>query len=59
MSDSDYLTLARIMKAELAKWQQRDNRFKNMTGFEQIVSDTAFQAGFMAGFEGRYFHEGD
>ena len=51
----DYLTMARIMKAEAEKYKKKEVWGKNLTGFEEILMEQAFQAGFMAGFEGKYF----
>ena len=52
-----YLTMARIMEGEWVRWYSGNTQFRNMTGMEQIMTKEAFQAGFMAGFEGRYFRE--
>jgi hypothetical protein len=54
MSD-DYLTMARIMNDERTKFVQQHTQFRNMTGMEQIWVKEAYNAGFMAGFEGKYF----
>ena len=56
MSD-DYLTMARIMSDEWAKFQKKSVWGYNMTGMQEIRMKEAFQAGFMKGFEGKYFGE--
>jgi hypothetical protein len=56
MSDAmEYLTMARIMKDEAEKYKKKEVWGKNLTGFEEILMEQAFQAGFMAGFSGKYF----
>jgi hypothetical protein len=55
----DYLTMARIMKAEWVKWRDSNKNYHAYTGFEQIAEKNAFEAGFMAGFSGRYFEQTD
>lgn len=55
MSDN-YLTMARIMNAERTKFIEENTQFRNYTGMEQIIFKTAYNAGFMAGFQGRYFN---
>lgn len=54
---SDYLTMARIMNEEWDKYQRKEVWGKSHTGFQEIAIKNAFQAGFMAGFEGKYFRE--
>ena len=56
MSDN-YLTMARIMANELTKWEKENLRGAKYTGFQEIMAKEAFKAGFMAGFQGRYFGE--
>lgn len=55
--EGDYLTMARIMNRERTKCIEEHTEFRNYTGFEQIIFKTAYNAGFMAGFSGRYFGE--
>jgi hypothetical protein len=55
MSD-DYLTMARIMANELTKWEKENLRGEKHTGFQIIMAKEAYKAGFMAGFQGRYFN---
>ena len=57
MANDGYLTMARIMENEWVKWYSTSTDYRNMTGIEQIHEKNAFQAGFMAGFSGRYFNE--
>lgn len=58
--DNDgYLTMARIMGKELAKWQVENVWGKRYSGTVELAVKNAFEAGFMAGFEGRYFNESD
>jgi hypothetical protein len=52
----EYLTMTRIMNKEWEKWKKR-TPFQNMTGMEIHISQEAYKAGFMAGFEGKYFGE--
>lgn len=54
MSD-DYLTMARIMEQEWVKWYSSNSNFRNMTGMEQIMTRESFHAGFMRGFEAKFF----
>ena len=56
MVDDGYLTMARIMDKELEKWLRVNPYYRNYTGFEQLKEKAAFEAGFMAGFSGRYFN---
>ena len=51
-----YLTMARIMNKERTKFIEEHTQFRNMTGMEQIWVKEAYNAGFMAGFQGRYFN---
>lgn len=50
----DYLTMARIMKQELKKYQ-RKTLPPTATGWQIIQSKDAFEAGFMAGFQAKFF----
>jgi hypothetical protein len=52
-----YLTMARIMSKEWKKYQQKEVWGKGYTGFTELALKSAFEAGFMAGFSGRYFNE--
>jgi hypothetical protein len=52
----EYLTMTRIMGDEWQKWLRR-RAYKGMTGMEHYVAEEAYKAGFMAGFEGKYFGE--
>ena len=54
---SDYLTMARIMNEEWDKFVKTEVWGKGYTGFTEAAIKNAFQAGFMAGFEGKYFRE--
>lgn len=54
-----YLTMARIMKAEWAAFEKKNVWGKGFTGFAEIAIKNAFEAGFMAGFSGRYFEQND
>jgi len=58
MSDN-YLTMARIMKAEQNEWVKKNVWGKGYTGLVEIALEQAYQAGFMAGFSGRYFEQND
>ena len=51
----EYLTMTRIMEAELEKWKKKQKTFNSWTGIEQLYAEAAFQDGFMAGFSGKYF----
>lgn len=55
MSDN-YLTMARIMARELKKYQ-RETLPPTATGWQIIQSKNAFEAGFMRGFEAKFFKE--
>jgi hypothetical protein len=52
----EYLTMTRIMEAELEKWKKKQKTFNSWTGIEQLYAEAAFQDGFMAGFSGKYFN---
>ena len=54
MSDN-YLTMARIMSDEWVKFQKKMVWGQGMTGMQEIRMKEAFQAGFMKGFEGKFF----
>jgi hypothetical protein len=54
----EYLTMTRIMGDEWQKWLRRRS-YKGLTGMEQYIAEEAYKAGFMAGFEARFFREGD
>lgn len=54
---SDYLTMARIMNEEWGKFVKKEMWGRSYTGFTEAAIKNAFQAGFMAGFEGKYFRE--
>ena len=54
MSD-DYLTMARIMSDEWAKFRKKMVWGQGLTGMQEIQMREAFQAGFMKGFEGKFF----
>jgi hypothetical protein len=56
MSDN-YLTMARIMKAEWEKYQKTKVWGENFTGMAELAIKDAYQSGFMKGFEGKYFGE--
>jgi hypothetical protein len=49
--------MARLCKAEWEKFEKTNVWGKDFTGFNEIAVRNAFNAGFMAGFEGRYFGE--
>ena len=55
MSDN-YLTMARIMEKEWVKYRNAHKSYSTFTAMEQIQEKSAFQAGFMAGFSGKYFN---
>lgn len=55
-NDGGYLTMARIMAKELKKYQ-RKNLPSNATGWQIVNTKSVFEAGFMAGFEAKYFKE--
>ena len=58
--DPSYLTLARFEKQAWGEWLTKNgDAYHRMTGFEQIHSKNAFQAGFFAGFEARFFKQND
>ena len=57
--ENDYLTMVRIMEKEWESWKNNNPNYRTYTGFEQLQEKTAYQAGFMAGFSGRYFNESD
>ena len=50
-----YLTMARIMNQERTKFVEKHTQFRNMTGMEQIWLKEAYNAGFMKGFEAKFF----
>jgi hypothetical protein len=52
----DYLTMARIMAKEWEEYQRKEVWGTNRTGLEEIYLKDAYQAGFMAGFSGKYFN---
>ena len=52
-----YLTMARICNAEWGKYEKKAVWGKGFIGFAELAIKNAFEAGFMAGFEGRYFKE--
>ena len=55
MSDN-YLTMARIMEKELFSYMKKANETNRMrTGIQDIELRQAFQAGFMKGFEAKFF----
>lgn len=54
-TNDGYLTMARIMAKELKKYQ-RKTLPPTATGWQIIQSKEAFQAGFMAGFQARFFN---
>lgn len=56
MSDDNYLTMARIMNKERTKWIEQKNNWHTMTGMEQIITKESYNAGFMAGFQARFFN---
>lgn len=51
-----YLTMARIMRKEWREWQVKYVWGKGYTGHTELAIKDAFEAGFMAGFSGRYFN---
>ena len=51
----DYLTMARIMEQELKKFQQKNVWGKGYIGHREIEMKKSFEAGFMAGFEAKFF----
>lgn len=55
-TNDNYLTMARIMKAEWEKFQKKSVWGQGLTGIQEIHVKEAFQSGFMAGFSGRYFN---
>lgn len=57
--DPSYLTLARIMNREWRLHEKENVWGKGFTGFAEIAIQDAFKAGFMKGFEGRYFEQTD
>ena len=59
MAKDNYLTMARIMSDEWEKFRKNKVWGQGMTGMQEIRMREAFQAGFMAGFEGRYFNTED
>ena len=54
-----YLTMARIMSDEWAKYRKDKVWGQGLTGMQEIHMREAFQAGFMEGFSGRYFNTGE
>ena len=54
MSD-DYLTMARIMAKELEEFQRKNVWGKGYIGHREIEMKKSFEAGFMAGFEAKFF----
>jgi hypothetical protein len=56
--ENDYLTMARIMHNEFRKYEKKSIWGHNLTGMDNIKAKDAFQAGFVAGFEGKYFNTG-
>ena len=56
MSDN-YLTMARIMAKEMKKYEHSNIWGRGHTGFQEILVRDAFKAGFMAGFQARFFNE--
>lgn len=52
-----YLTMARICNAEWDKYEKKAVWGKGFIGFAELAIKQAFDAGFVAGFEGRYFKE--
>jgi hypothetical protein len=54
---TNYLTMARIMEAELEKWKKEQKTFNRWTGIEQLYAEAAYQDGFMAGFCFRFTGE--
>jgi hypothetical protein len=57
--DPSYLTLARIMGREWRDYQVKNVWGKSYTGHTEIAIKQAYEAGFMAGFSGRYFEQTD
>ena len=57
--DPSYLTMARICKAEWDTWKKGNVWGQGYTGFKEIVIENAYKAGFMAGFEARFFKQND
>lgn len=56
----DYLTMARYMLEEWGNYiKKNQSAYARMTGFEQAATKSAYQAGFMAGFEARFFKQTD
>ena len=53
----EYLTMARIMRKEYREWQSKYVWGKGYTGHTELALKSAFEAGFMKGFEGKYFGE--
>jgi hypothetical protein len=53
----EYLTMARIMKHEWLVWCKENMWGKGYTGHTEIALKQAYEAGFMKGFEGKYFGE--
>jgi len=51
----DYLTMARIMAKELEKFQKKNVWGKGYIGHREIEMKKSFEAGFMAGFEAKFF----
>lgn len=54
MSD-DYLTMARIMGKEWREYQTTNVWGKGYTGHTEIALKQAYGAGFMAGFQAKFF----
>jgi hypothetical protein len=59
MMSDNYLTMARIMKAEREKYEKTKVWGGNFTGLAELAIKSAFEAGFMAGFSGKYFEQTD
>jgi hypothetical protein len=55
----NYLTMARIMGREWRDYQVKNVWGKSYTGHTEIAIKSAYEAGFMAGFSGRYFEQND
>jgi hypothetical protein len=54
--ENDYLTMARIMEKEWDEYQRTKVWGEGRTGLVELYLADAYQAGFMAGFSGRYFN---